>query len=556
MCGISGIVGENWTRAQLDAMIGAQTHRGPDDTGVYVEPGIIGLGHNRLSIIDLETGHQPMESADGNLVIVYNGEIYNYVELVRELSDYPFQTASDTEVILAAYQKWGAACLNKFIGMFAIAIWNKAERSLFLARDRFGVKPLYYAYKDGCIYFASEIKALFAAGISKDFDEDIWADYLVSGVYGGGEWTFYRHITQILAGSYTRLGAKTITLPKVWYPLRTYASAPDTRPMPVVKDEYLSLMRDAVRLRFRSDVPVGVNLSGGLDSSVLLALVDELYPDIPAFTFRTGTEYDEAKYIEPYIGNHPWLNVRLYTHEFDAGLADDIQYYQDEPYGGIPTVAYAALFDQANHDGMKVLLDGNGMDEQWAGYDYYGKSKAIIQGGKDRATRPECLLPKFRELADDITPPDGILNRQIWDITAAKLPKALRFNDRISMGASVELRSPFMDHRLIELALRQPDDRKIRGGVHKWLLREIAKDILPEGVVHAPKRPVQTPQREWLRGELRPWAEKMIGRAMDAYAGKWFDPVAVYREWDAFCNGRYDNSFFVWQWVSLGMMAE
>lgn len=548
MCGISGIVGRNWNGAQLNAM--RMSHRGPDARGVWVD-GIVGLAHDRLAIIDLETGTQPMHSADGNLVIVFNGEIYNYLELKAEL-DYPWQTASDTEIILAAYEKWGAKCLDKFIGMFALAIWNVREQSLFLARDRFGVKPLYYAYRDGNIFFASEIKALWAAGFERQPEEITFADYLAKGLYNETPFTFWQGIYELGAGEYM-VWKNNRPMYTKWYELDVET---DKRPIAEVEEEYLALMRDAVKIRFRSDVPVGVNLSGGLDSSVLLALVDEIQPGCSAFTFATNTEYDEDTYIQPFIGNHPWVIERTFPDEI-PDLAYRVQNAQDEPYGGIPTLTYAKLFSRCRASGAIVVLDGNGMDEQMGGYDYYArKDGALIQGGYDSPTRPDCLLPAFRELADEgkIKPIKHLRDMQVRDITRTKLPHALRFNDRISMMSSVELRNPFMDHRLIELALRQPDNRKIKGGAHKWMLRDIAKRILPAGVVEAPKRPVQTPQREWLRGELRYWAEREISLAMDKFGGKWFNPEAVYREWDAYCNGKGDNSFFVWQWITLGML--
>jgi asparagine synthase (glutamine-hydrolysing) len=238
--------------------------------------------------------------------------------------------------------------------------------------------------------------------------------------------------------------------------------------------------------------------------------------------------------------------------------------HQDEPFGGLPTLAYARLFERARAEGVIVLLDGQGMDEQWAGYDYYqpssnGASASLVQGTREKPVRPECLVPEFAELAEPFKEPrafpDRLRNLQYRDARYTKIPRALRFNDRVSMRSSTELREPFLDHRLFELALRQPAERKIVNGTHKWLLRQMTQRLLPEGVVEAPKRPLQTPQREWLRGPLKPWAGEQIGRALDATGGDWLDKSAVPGAWQAYCDGAGDNSFYIWQWISLGLMS-
>jgi asparagine synthase (glutamine-hydrolysing) len=209
-------------------------------------------------------------------------------------------------------------------------------------------------------------------------------------------------------------------------------------------------------------------------------------------------------------------------------------------------------------------MDGQGMDEQWAGYDYYAASQngspaSPIQGTKQRTTRPECLTDEFRSLAKPFAAPhpfpDALRNRQYLDTRYTKMPKALRFNDRISMRSSIELREPFLDHRLFELAFRQPVDRKIENGTRKKLLRDIAKRLVAASVVEAPKRPVQTPQREWLRGELRDWAGQCIETALQKHGNTWLDAESVRKQWHEYCLGLCDNSFHVWQWISLGLAS-
>jgi asparagine synthase (glutamine-hydrolysing) len=260
--------------------------------------------------------------------------------------------------------------------------------------------------------------------------------------------------------------------------------------------------------------------------------------------------------------NHPFIPCRLEAADVPA-MAESVQAYEDEPFGGLPTLAYARVFEQARSEGVIVLLDGHGIDEQWAGYDYYagndGAKPGVVQGSKDSAIRPDCLTTEFRAKAGNFTLPDvfpdRLRNLQYRDARFTKIPRALRFNDRISMRSSTELREPFLDHRLFELALRQPRDRKIANGTGKWLLRQMTRNLLPTSVAEAPKRPMQTPQREWLRGPLREWANSQIEDAVSAYGGSWLDKQAVRSNWQNFLAGQGDNSFFVWQWVSLGLMA-
>jgi asparagine synthase (glutamine-hydrolysing) len=571
MCGIAGIIGPDQREDQLRLMVSAQHHRGPDARGVYTSPvGTASLGHNRLSVIDLTpAGHQPMSSWDGRCWVVFNGEIYNYLELRAELSDYPYRSLTDTEVILAAYERWGEKCLDRFIGMFSFLLWDEGEQRLFAARDRFGVKPLYYHQKpDGTLLLASEIKALHAAGVAAEPDESTWATYLASGLYDHGERTFWRGVMALPPGHKLIWDKGQVSI-SGWYDLAdAVAPGDDDRTVEVVQDEYTALLTESVRLRFRADVPVGINLSGGLDSSTLLGLVQKIQgaeSAVKAFIFVTGdAKYDELPWVEKMLARtqHPLVICRLDPIDVPA-LAESVQAHQDEPFGGLPTLAYAKLFEQARHEGVIVLLDGNGLDEQWAGYDYYHAARRagpanIVQGIKERPVRAECLVPEFRALAEPFEPPpkfnDPLRSLQYRDARYTKIPRAMRFNDRVSMRASTELREPFLDHRLFELAFRQPPERKIVDGTRKWLLRRIARQLLPEDVVEAPKRPLQTPQREWLRGPLRDWAEQQIEGALSVYGAIWLDSAAVRRVWREYCHGTADNSFYIWQWISLGLI--
>jgi asparagine synthase (glutamine-hydrolysing) len=553
-------------------MVLQQGHRGPDGTGLHEEARCaMTLGHSRLSIIDLsDSASQPMVDRSGRRRIVFNGEIYNYTELRAQLSDYPFRTESDTETILAAFERWGEACLDRLFGMFALAIWDDDTERLFLARDRFGVKPLYYATEpDGALLFASEIRSLHAAGVPGVPDSSTWATYLAKGLTDHSTATFWQGISSLAPG-HAMSWQQGRTELWCWYDLPSrVADGFDDRPVDIVLDEYLALLRDSVRLRFRADVPVGVNLSGGLDSSLLLALIHDGHhggKTARVYSFITDDpEYDELPWVQQMLArtSHK-LTAPLLRAEDVPALAVSVQAHQSEPFGGMPTLAYARLFEQARADGVLVLLDGQGMDEQWAGYDYYaaalvGGTAGVVQGTSESPVRPGCLVESFRQQAHALEAaspfPDALRNLQYRDIRYTKIPRALRFNDRVSMRSSVELREPFLDHRLFELAFRQPTDRKLRGGVHKWMLRRLAERLLPAGISEAPKRPLQTPQREWLRGPLQAWASECIENALDAYGGTWLDPDAVQHEWRAYRDGAGSNSFFVWQWINLGLAA-
>jgi asparagine synthase (glutamine-hydrolysing) len=569
MCGIAGVFGHPAGAAVLTPMLASQRHRGPDAEGQWhasVAP--VSLGHNRLSIIDLsDAGRQPMTSANSRLTLVFNGEIYNYLELRRELADYPYRTRTDSEVILAAYQQWGAACLDRFIGMFALLIWDAADRRLFAARDRFGVKPLYYHATSDRLLVASEIKALHAAGVEAEPDTTAWATYLTSGLHDHSQRTFWRGVQSLPAGSSLTWQDGHLSVTR-WYDLAAHTGETfDDRGTADVEEEYASLLHDSVRLRFRADVPVGICLSGGLDSSTLLAAVQAVRgaeSDVTAFTFTTGDDrYDELPWVRQMLSHtrHPLVECRLDVSEVPA-LAASVQASEDEPFGGVPTIAYARLFEEARRRGVIVLLDGQGMDEQWAGYDYYRSpattmTAAPVQGTTTPPFRSECLTPEFRALAEPFEPPqlftDRLRNLQLRDALFTKIPRALRFSDRVSMRSSNELREPFLDHRLFELALRQPADRKIQDGTGKWLLRRIVAGALPPSVVTAPKRPLQTPQREWLRGPLHGWATGLIEEGLRQCSG-WLDADAVRASVERYRDEGGDSSIHIWQWLSIGAL--
>jgi asparagine synthase (glutamine-hydrolysing) len=572
MCGVAGIITPEVSAAhvaQIGYMLEAQKHRGPDSKDCAKLDSRVIFGHNRLSIIDLsEDANQPFFDVEKRFSLVFNGEIYNYLELRKELEPfYSFKTNSDTEVLLAAYIHWGVQALDRFLGMFAFAIYDLQTREVFIARDRFGVKPFYYAFGEkGSFYFASEIKSLHAAAIPKEKNEELWASFLVRGTYSHKDQTFWSGIFSLEAGHYVKChidelqeGIQSVR----WYHFvdrinrlrsdREYAR----RNFDSHLKCYKKLLEDSIRLRFRADVPVGFNISGGLDSSLLLSVVDALFKDVPveAFSFYCDDDrYDELAWVEEIIAhtNKPLNKVLLRASEV-PGLAKKNHHFQDEPYGGIPTIAYSRVFEAASKRQVTVLLDGNGIDEAWAGYDYYHKdSESIVQGVRKSPLMPEVLSESFLNKAIKESYPapfkDALLNKQYRDLFHTKLPRSLRFNDRVSMMHSTELREPFLDHRLVEYAFALPVDMKMRNKEVKWALRELTGTYLNNELVFAPKRPLQTPQREWLTENLIEWVETRIASLSNH---PWFDESKLKAAWSEFKLSDKENTFFLWQWLSV-----
>ena len=573
MCGIACRAGAASVDVGLLArMVEEQAHRGPDAEGLWVSAdGTVGLGHRRLSILDVaRRGDQPMTDPTGRFTIVFNGEVYNYVELREQLrSHHEFRTTTDTEVVLAAVARWGLDCLDRFIGMFAFVVWDERDRVLFGARDRFGVKPMFLSLlADGGVAIASEVKALHAGGVRAAMREDTWSRYLGDGIYDDGSATFWDHVERVPPGHALMWSGEDGLRVWPWYrPDLT----PDERPEHEVVDEAIELLTDAVRLRFRADVPVGFCLSGGLDSSLVAALAARGGVDVEglhAFTFHTADpEYDERAWADGVAAAHGITRHHCELRAADVPvLAARMQRSQDEPFGGLPTLGMGLVHERAAQLGVTVLLDGNGLDEGWGGYDYYRSladhdlRRAPVQASAPTDAPGQRLLPEFASIAPPPPMPtwsgDPLRNAQLHDAFTAKLPRALRFADRASMAAGRELREPFIDHRLLELGVRQPVERKIRDGEGKWLIRSIATRILDPSVALAPKRPVQTPQREWFRRDLADWVGDCIETVLARVGGTWLDAAAVRAEWQHYRVHGGSSSNHLWQLVSLALALD
>ncbi len=392
MCGIAGILnfdGSPVEETLLRQMNQVQRHRGPDDEGIYLDPNFpVGLGHRRLSIIDLSpAGHQPMSFGD-RYWITYNGEIYNYLELRQELKQwgYQFRSHTDTEVILAAYTEWGSECLNRFNGMWAFAIWDTKERRLFCTRDRFGIKPFYYFWNERQFVFASEIKALIQY-LRKSHRGEVVAndttiaDYLLGLRLDAGEETFFRNIHRLPAAHFLLLSDRQLQLRRYYSLAPTLQEQPENRSDAIAK--FRELFTDAVRFRLRSDVPVGSCLSGGIDSSSIVCTVNRLLftseqPDQAAVAnqqktfsacYRDFPQYDERSYIRAVLAQTGAAENFVFPDgkELFTEL-EDFVWHHDEPVSSSSTYAQWCVFRAAHEQGMKVMLDGQGADETVSGY--------------------------------------------------------------------------------------------------------------------------------------------------------------------------------------------
>lgn len=575
MCGIIGISGVLPKQADIVRARDVMKHRGPDDAGIlYDAKNRIALGFRRLSIIDLTSaGHQPFVSNDGRYTIVFNGEIYNYIELKEELRrSYDFRTRTDTEVLIAAYARWGTECLKWLNGMFAFAIWDKKEGTLFCARDRVGEKPFYY-YEDPrthAFLFASEIKALLALGAPREPNERIIYDYLYHGFYHHTDETFFSSIRELRGGHYLIRKGASFSIRRYW---DLADVAHDTRAIGKAdaKEELRALLADSIKLRFRSDVPVGINLSSGLDSNSLLYYAKKVTRrDTETFSMCMADEkYNECAIIEDLLT--PAQTKRWHRsyfapeHVFKA--AEAMNAIQDQPYGGIPTAMYAGMNAVAKKAGVTVLLEGQGVDEILAGYKYY-----TLEYEKDRKRGTASSLAYSQDMSElmgkSVLSPSFIdaykrrrlpfrrpfrshlLNAQYRDIVHTKLPRVLHFNDHVSMAYSRELRLPFLDHRIIEFCFFLPPEYKIAGGRQKVLMRDAMKDVLPWVVQNKQKVAFGAVQSDWLKRYFRREVYALLGSPRLKRRGYW-DHEKLKAQVDAFYRGEGDNSFFIWQFINL-----
>lgn len=558
MCGITGVVnldGKAIDRKYIKKMIKVIKYRGPDDEGYFIEKNI-GLGHCRLSIIDLSAGgHQPMETEDKGFCITYNGEIYNYLEIKEELKKlgHSFKSDTDTEVILHSFKEWEENCLNKFNGMWAFAIWDVKKKELFCSRDRFGVKPFYY-YFDGKIFaFASEIKALLELGVKREPNEVLIYDFLKFEILDHTNETFFRKINKLPPACWLKIKASGGMIIRKYWDFEVSDEIENQVSDPKYAEDFRELFIDAVRLRLRSDVPVGTCLSGGLDSSSIACGVNKLLKgkNIQSIgeiqkTFSACFEdkkIDEREYIENVILNTD--AEKNYIFPSSNGFLEDVYnviWHQEEPFVGTSIYAQWMVMKTAKKK-IKALLDGQGGDENLCGYTKYPifylrklwdnrkyfpflnefarfllspdilKSLNIRKGLKYFGLGNKILkwekifddkfFKKFKERKLNFSYQKNMGNRIKDDITTWSLPALLRYEDKNSMAHSIEARLPFLDYRLVEKMALMPLNQKMRNGWTKFVLRNAMKGILPEKVrLRKSKLGFSTPEDDWIRKDL------------------------------------------------------
>lgn len=587
MCGICGIFDRSGAGVDMELlhrMTVAIRHRGPDGDGFLVD-GEVGLGHRRLSIIDLDGGAQPIANEDGRLQVVFNGEIYNFVELTTELEGlgHRFKTHSDTEVIVHAYEQWGHECVNRFNGVFAFALWDSTRRELLLARDHLGVKPLYFVELDSRILFGSEIKSLLAdPACPREVDTQALAE-LFTFRYVPSPRTLFKQVQKLPPGHRMVVSARGTEVARFW---TWVPPAPTQRREDDLIEEYRWLVEDAVRLQMRSDVPVGLFLSSGVDSGALLAIMSSCSSGpVRAFTigFEDGqatNEVDDARDLARRFGA---------SHEFMmVGPDDYVRYYDrylwdlEEPVGNESAAAfYFVSYIASRH--VKVALTGQGVDEPWAGYDrhlgaglseYYSRLPAPvtaavsrlasrIPGRLERLTRgaaslaePDVLTRftkvysffsaemKGRLFNDDLRAalsPDPYqarmalhrlqsdvrhldpLSQMLYVDTRSNLPDdLLMVADKTAMANSLEARVPYLDPRLIEFVERLPPQMKLKHGTGKYLHKRALEKWIPKPVVWRKKKGFANPVEHWFRIQMRPFVEECL-LARDSATAQFFD---------------------------------
>lgn len=562
MCGIAGYFtpDRNAGAASVQAMCDQIRHRGPDDDGYHLDGGCA-IGMRRLSIIDLATGHQPISNEDGTIWIVFNGEIYNYQELRAELiaRGHRFATNSDTETLIHLYEQYGTDGLARLRGMFAYAIWDSRARRLLLVRDRFGKKPLYYAVLPEGLYFASELKCLRTTGIPLDLDPEALRLYFRFS-YIPDPFTPFQQVRKLEPGTWLTYSAEG-NLRRGRYWTLPQPTAEPTRPPAETYDQIRRAFDESVRMRMIADVPLGAFLSGGIDSSAVVASMALQSPE-PIKTFSMGFEesvYNELEYAEAVATRYKTDHHTMMVRPDSVDLVPRLVWHFDEPFAdssAIPT--YLVSQFAAQH--VKVVLTGDGGDELFGGYpnvialDGLRKLDAIPQPvrrvigtlaewlpyqayGKNylwMISRPSPLERYFEFtythhfssrnlLAGDwmmpleepnlrrafngclLPEPVDIVSQALYFEATAKLTGDMLVKvDRMSMANSLEVRCPLLDHQLAELAAGIPNSLKMRGGVGKYCFIEAMHDRLPEVVWNRPKRGFSVPIRDWLCGPLRP----------------------------------------------------
>jgi asparagine synthase (glutamine-hydrolysing) len=614
MCGIAGRFNYDPLRPVdrdvLTAMTDAVAHRGPDAAGYHLGPGI-GLGHRRLSIIDLATGDQPIANEEGTVWTVFNGEIYNFADVRSELiaAGHRFQTNSDTEVIVHAYEQWGTAALERLRGMFAFAVWDARARRLVLARDRVGVKPLYYAELPGRgVVFGSELKSLLEdPDVPRDWRADAIDAYLTL-LYVPAPMTIYGAVQKLLPGHVLVAEKGAVRITRYW-DLRFPGDGSD-RSEAFYAERLDALLRESVALRQVSDVPLGAFLSGGVDSTAVVTYMVETSPR-PPITISVGfndAAYDELSHAET-VARHLGCEFHPRTVTPDvAELLPRLAWHFDEPFAdssAVPTY----YVSKAARELVTVALSGDGGDELWAGYarhrverwehrvrgmlgpataaaGWLGRALPLSVKGA-RALRHLAVAPdqayalkhaygmfepdaksrlysadfgaavagfdafaSFRDIYARCTSPDPLDRALYTDVHTYMVDDVLTKVDRMSMAVSLEARDPLLDHRLLEFAASVPTSLKLRDGRTKYLLRKVLDRRVPRAILDRGKRGFEAPIGEWLRGPLAGLTDALLRDGRLRARGV-FNDREVARLWREHSEGTADHRHRLWQLVML-----
>jgi asparagine synthase (glutamine-hydrolysing) len=607
MCGICGIIhfdNQPVQEGPIRKMMAKMKHRGPDNEGVFIENNI-GLGFVRLSIIDLSpAGNQPMISDDNRFVIVYNGEIFNYIELREQLifKGYIFRTKTDTEVLLASYKEWGEECLHKFNGMWAFVIYDRVSRSIFASRDRYGIKPFYYFWDNMQLIFASEIPPLLTIIKNKPtVNNQAIFDFLVFNRTDHLNTTFFNGIYKLQHGHKFKLDINSAPLNlieenKKWYDLRKEVSRHSGFSNP---GELYQLLTDSIGLRLRSDVPVGVCLSGGIDSSTIVSILVKEFKknDLNTFSavYSKGQFGDETEFITEYSS----IIKNMF---FTSPSAESLNYEMNdfikahaEPFPETGVYAQYKVMQLAANN-VVVTLDGQGSDELLAGYHYffgYFFKELLLRGSIYKLVREMnwyvrnykdfyafktfayFLLPGFlrtylrasengylnkdfihtyrgkNTIADDLYG-SGTLTDALLDHFEYKLEHLLKWEDRNSMRFSLEARVPFLDHRLVEKILSLPSEKVIKNGITKYIFRQAIKGTVPEKILtRKDKIGFGTPQDEWFKTHL--W-QKKVSELLESDSFRqrgYINSDKAIKSYKDHISGKTDISKEIWKWINL-----
>ncbi len=613
MCGITGKLtydAEPVSPQLLEAMTDAVLHRGPDAAGYYFGDGI-GLGHRRLSIIDLATGDQPLANEDQSVWVVFNGEIYNFADVRQQLvqAGHRFRTRSDTEVIVHAYEQWGADCVERFRGMFAFAVWDAPAHRLLLARDRLGVKPLYYAETANGIVFASEIKAILEdPSVSRAWRTDALDAYLTLE-YIPGPATIYRQVQKLPAGHLAIVERGRLAVRQYWD--LTFTGDGDAAREPEYLERLDALLRESVALRLISDVPLGAFLSGGIDSSAVVAYMKEA-SDAPVVTTSVGfaeKAFDELAHARVVAEHLACEHHEVVANPDVRDMLPRLAWHLDEPFADSSAVPTYYVSEAARRQ-VTVALSGDGGDELWAGYgrhrvehwetrvrgmlgpvlsraaglagallphavkgaralghlalppdEAYARKHAygIFEGSVKRSlysddfraeTRFADPFAAFRAAYAACSSPDPLDRALYVDVKTYLVDDILTKVDKMSMAVSLETREPLLDHRLLEFAATVPSSLKLRDGTSKYLLRRVLHNRVPPSILERGKQGFAVPSGEWLRGPLAEMTDALLFDGRLRSRGL-FAPAAVARLWDEHRTGKRDHRERLWALVML-----